>query len=439
MVRRIVTIIISLVAAAAVYSCTSANSISPEGYANQGSKTASESAALSSYEQKEKLEDTGKELLDLLDEENWEDTADFFKELAEHFAELDEDGMEAFEEWSEEMEDEIMDKKARGGKMTIKRTAAFSRIKKGTFKEDDGYFEFTPGGSSIKVITYVNGKTVTITVTNGAESKAYEVYSEHWESSSDWDKKYYEGEEYEEWDETDYVKIPSWINIEVKEGMTVRANWKANFKFTDSDGDGKIDLEKDKAEIDTEIKAAGYTAAAAEKYYVQKGESFASASASFYKGSKLLVAAAAEGSAEVEGDMEDGYKVTDPKKVKGAIDILGKVQAKGTIDYEEALYLEEKLDPYDSEDKYARNLARLEECIDVAIYYDKKGGKQARIGLEPFYNERNGKWGYDTVVRFADGSSYTMEEFFNEDNFRSLLRALESWQKDLEYYYGEFK
>ena len=178
MVRRIVTIIISLVAAAAVYSCTSANSISPEGYANQGSKTASESAALSSYEQKEKLEDTGKELLDLLDEENWEDTADFFKELAEHFAELDEDGMEAFEEWSEEMEDEIMDKKARGGKMTIKRTAAFSRIKKGTFKEDDGYFEFTPGGSSIKVITYVNGKLevtpLEVTITADSDTKVYD-------------------------------------------------------------------------------------------------------------------------------------------------------------------------------------------------------------------------------------------------------------------------
>ena len=219
----------------------------------------------------------------------------------------------------------------------------------------------------------------------------------------------------------------------------MRANWKANFRFTDADGDGKIVLEKDKADIDTEIKAAGYTAAASEKYYAQKGVSYCSANSSFYKGTKLLVTAAAEGSAEIEGDFEDGYELSEPKKVKGAIDILGKVQAKGSINYEEARFLEDKLDPYDSEEKYARNLAKLEQCIDIAIYYDKKGGKQAWIGLEPFYNDRSGKWSYDTVVRFADGSSYTVDEFFNEDNFSSLLKAIESWQRDLEYYYGEFK
>ena len=439
MVKRIVPIILSLGAAVAVISCTGANSISPEGYANQGDKEASERAALSSYEQKEKLEDTGKELLELLDEEYWEDTADFFQALAEHFAELDDDAMYAFEEWSEGIEDAMTERKIRGGKMTLKTTAALSKLKKGTFKEEDGVFEFSPGSGSLKVITYVNGKTVTITMTHGSESKAYEVESEHWEAKGDWDRRYYEDEEYTESDETGYVKIPSWINVEVKEGAAVRANWKANCRFTDADGDGKIVLEKDKADIDTEIKAAGYTAAASEKYYAQKGVSYCSANSSFYKGTKLLVTAAAEGSAEIEGDFEDGYELSEPKKVKGAIDILGKVQAKGSINYEEARFLEDKLDPYDSEEKYARNLAKLEQCIDIAIYYDKKGGKQAWIGLEPFYNDRSGKWSYDTVVRFADGSSYTVDEFFNEDNFSSLLKAIESWQRDLEYYYGEFK
>lgn len=439
MVKRIVPIILSLGAAVAVISCTGANSISPEGYANQGDKEASERAALSSYEQKEKLEDTGKELLELLDEEYWEDTADFFQALAEHFAELDDDAMYAFEEWSEGIEDAMTERKIRGGKMTLKTTAALSKLQKGTFKEEDGVFEFSPGSGSLKVITYVNGKTVTITMTHGSESKAYEVESEHWEAKGDWDRRYYEDEEYTESDETGYVKIPSWINVEVKEGAAVRANWKANFRFTDADGDGKIVLEKDKADIDTEIKAAGYTAAASEKYYAQKGVSYCSANSSFYKGTKLLVTAAAEGSAEIEGDFEDGYELSEPKKVKGAIDILGKVQAKGSINYEEARFLEDKLDPYDSEEKYARNLAKLEQCIDIAIYYDKKGGKQAWIGLEPFYNDRSGKWSYDTVVRFADGSSYTVDEFFNEDNFSSLLKAIESWQRDLEYYYGEFK
>lgn len=435
MVKRIVTLIITLGVAALVHSCTSASNISPDGYANQGSKAASESAALSSYEQKEKLEDTGKELLDLLDEENWEDTAEFFQALAEHFAEMDEEAMEAFEDWSDDMEEAMEEHKVKGGKLTIKRTVALSKMQKGTFREVDGIFEFTPGIGGVKIITYVDGNTVTINMTHGPESKAYEVESENWDTR----RSYYEDEDYDESEEIVYVKIPSWINIEVREGATVRANWKANYKVTDADGDGRLVLEKDKIDIDTEVKAAGYTAAASEKYSVQKGVSYCSASSSFYKGAKLLVTAAAEGSAEIDGDYDKGYEITEAKKVKGAIDILGQVQAKGTIDYEQARFLEENLDPYASEDKYAKDLAKLEKCMDVAIYYDKKGGKQAWLGLEPIYNERNGRWYYDVVVRFADDSSYSIEEFFSEDNFSSLLRAIESWERDLEYYYGEFK
>ena len=248
--------------------------------------------------------------------------------------------------------------------------------------------------------------------------------------------RHFEGGDYTEWQEIYTVKFPSWLKIDITEGVTSRLSWKANFKFTDADGNGKIELEKDKAEIDTEIKAAGYTLAAQEKYYQEKGATCSSVSSALYRGSKLLVATALEGNGELEGDMEQGYSMDSPRSVKAAVDVLGKVQAKGTIDYEQFEYLESKLDPYGSDRDYERTLSKMEQCLDIAIYYDKKGGRQAWLGLEPFYNERSHYWTYNPVIRFADDSSYMLDEFFNEDDFSALIRALDNWVESVDYYFG---
>ena len=408
-------------------------SISPDGYANQGEKVAPQSAALSSYEQKAKLEEAGKALLAELDEEYWEDTADFFQALAEHFAELGEDAMGAFEEWSDDIEEAFEDRKIKGGKMTLKTTAALSKVPKGTFREVDEVFEFTPGGSAVKIMTYVDGLPVTITMTHGGESKAYEVESEHWKAGSDWDARYYDDEKVTESDETRLVKIPSWVNIEVKQTIIVRANWKVNIRFTDANNDGKIVLEEDNADIETELKAAGYTLHGTDKYYNKNGIAYSTETSTLSKGSKTLVTDAIEGSAEISGN-----KVKMPQKAKGAIDIMGLVQAKGTIDYAKGNEIDGRLDPSGSEEDYARLVSEMEECLDVSIYYDKKGGKQAWLGLEPFRNERNRSWSYRPVIRFADETSYVLGEFFNKDNFSSFLDALQSWQEDIAYYYGGY-
>ena len=436
MSKRIVFILV--LSLLAVVGCNKATrGLSPDGYANQGTKVASESAALSPYEQKEKLEDTGKELIEELDVDNWTPTADFMSALSEHFAELDEDAFYAFEEWSEDIEDQLLNVKKRDSKLTLRVTYALSKLQKGRFVEEDGEFVFKEGGLNLQVITYVDGKKVTITMTNGLESKEYEVYSEHWKASNDWDKRYYDGEGYSEWDETVSIKIPAWINIEIKEGLATRVNWKANFSFRDSDGNGKIELEKDAADISTELKFADYSITEYEKYSSSKGVGHVKAGSAISRGLKTLVSAGAEGDIEIDGSMEDSYKGTLPKNVKCAVDVLGKVQAKGTLDYEKVMYVSEKLDRYATEkeaEKYARE---LEKSIDVAIYYDRKSGRQAWFGVEPVYNDRNG-WNYTPVIRFADDSSYGLGEFFNQEDFQSLLAAMNDWAEDVAYYFGAY-
>ena len=431
---------------AAIFTLTACNKaaggLSPDGYANQGTKIADKNSALSPYEQKQKLESTGKELVDEMDVDNWKSTAEFVRALGEHFEDVGEDNphaFDAFEDWSEEVEDALMSVKSRNAKMTMRVTYALSKLPKGKFVEDDGEFEFKEGGSNLQVVTNVDGAQVTIILTSGAESKEYEVYSENWKASNDWDKRYYEGEEYSEWNESVCVKIPSWINVEIKEGMTRRINWKASFSYTDADGNGKIELEKDKADVSTEIKFDNYTIAASEKYSSDKGTGHASASASVTRGAKKLVSAGAEADVEIDGDMEDGYKGSAPKTAKGAVDVLGQVQAKGSIDFDKAKYVEQKIDPYADEKQYAKYMKELESCIDIAIYYDRKGGRQAWLGFEPMYNERYHEWEYTPVIRFADDSSYAIDEFFNADDFSSLIDALNDWAEDVAEYFGSYK
>ena len=442
MSKRIVILLVA--ALATVTACNKASGgLSPDGYANQGTKVADKNSALSPYEQKQKLEAAGKELVEEIDVDNWKATAEFMRALGEHFEELGDDSpyaFDAFEDWSQEVEEAILTSKAKNGKMTMRYTYALSKLPKGTFKEEDGEFEFTEGGSNVKIITYVDGKTVTITITNGAESKEYEIIRWDYEGSElDWEMRHYEGGEYSEWHEIYSVKIPAWINIEVKEGAARRLNWKANFSYTDADGNGKIELEKDKADVSTEIKFDNYTLAASEKYSSDKGVGHASASASVYHGSKKLLAAGAESDVEINGGIEDNFSGSAPNTVKAAVDVLGQVQAKGTIDFERAKYVEQKIDRYADEEQYARSLKDLESCVDIAIYYDRKAGRQAWLGFEPLYDEWYHEWSYTPVIRFADDSSYGIDEFFNANDFSSLIDALNDWAQEVAEYFGTFK
>lgn len=440
MLKRIICLTATLTAVVAVSSCTkSGNNLSPEGYSNQGTAVATGNAVLTPFEQKEKIENVGTEFFDEIDIENWQSSADFFRRLSDHLASLGNanyHAFDAFETWSEEMEDYLVDGKIKDAKLTYKVTAALSSLQNGTFTEKDGAFEFKESGSNLKVVTFLDGKTVTITLTHGAESKLYEVYSEHWEAEYDWEREYWQGEEFTEADYSSYVKIPSWVNIEVKEGSAKRLNWKVNIDFTDSDNNGKISVEKDKAVIDTQIDSDGYSLYARESYWYEKGLGCSTVNTSIHKGSKLLLAAAAEGSASMTGSMDEGYELGTPKTVKGAIDVLGELQAKGTVDYAQALYLMEKLDPYASQDDFNSAVAAIEKCLDVAIYYDKKQGRQAWLGLEPMYDEYYNQRYVEPVIRFSDGTSYGVDEFFNENDFRNLLKAMEAWENGIAEYFG---
>ena len=116
------------------------------------------------------------------------------------------------------------------------------------------------------------------------------------------------------------------------------------------------------------------------------------------------------------------------------IDILGEMQIQGTVAdtrrYVEYLDMARKNNDQESTSKSYINQAN--GLSKIYLYYDNKSTKQAYFILKAF--ERGDPWSWgriwkaEPVVCFQDGSSYdaTLKVFFNERDFRNVIRRFQS-------------
>lgn len=140
-------------------------------------------------------------------------------------------------------------------------------------------------------------------------------------------------------------------------------------------------------------------------------------SATFKKGKELLASAKMD---------IDGFKVTDDvdndveiNKMTVDFDVIGDVQVKGSL-YSEAF----KAETYDPRNEaQVREIAdKISKAMDLGIYFGSNV-KQASVKVAPYFDE--GYWDYEPVLVFNDGTSYSFEEYFNENDFSELLDKLE--------------
>lgn len=109
------------------------------------------------------------------------------------------------------------------------------------------------------------------------------------------------------------------------------------------------------------------------------------------------------------------------------LDILGKVQIQGKIKNVRtfAENLQDADDNNNNESKYKQYINNANSLMDINVFYDGSSTKQADIRLEPFVDYGwNGReyWAVEPVIVFFDGSSYsTFEAFFNNSNFKKTI------------------
>lgn len=133
--------------------------------------------------------------------------------------------------------------------------------------------------------------------------------------------------------------------------------------------------------------------------------------------------------------MDDEYDDDDLDLIDGsvtqlAIDVLGKVQVKGSLsDVRKFIDYLDAAEDCSSTDRNGIQTAlnKANRLLDLGIYYNGNNVRQAYVSLETVVDEEwNGTKYYDymPVLNFEDGSSYdSFEAFFNDKDFAGAIRA----------------
>ena len=152
--------------------------------------------------------------------------------------------------------------------------------------------------------------------------------------------------------------------------------------------------------------------------------------------------------------MEDIYDDRDASVSKftgvvANVNILNEVQIKASIsDAKKLIDLFDDAYDHDEEEAYFKNkVAEINKLINMGLYYYGGSKLQAKVRLEPFEDEddewwygNDGEYGHKTytywdmepVIEFSNGQTYSMDEFFNEDDFKSFVELIEEIGDDYE-------
>ena len=142
-----------------------------------------------------------------------------------------------------------------------------------------------------------------------------------------------------------------------------------------------------------------------------------------------------------DDEIEDALTNSNAQSGIFALDFLGKVQVKGTIKDLHGLIddMDDADDNQENEAAYKRAIGRANTRYEAFVYYNGGNFKQAWLSLEPFkdYEWSTGgqtyvEWGAEPIINFANGASYSFEEYFTEDAFKDLIDAFEDQEDTAE-------
>ncbi|MBO7301949.1 MAG: hypothetical protein J6U58_04490 [Bacteroidaceae bacterium] len=225
-----------------------------------------------------------------------------------------------------------------------------------------------------------------------------------------------------------YVHVPEKITVVLEQGGKSLA--KANVKIDLSSITGEnLNLSKDKYNVTGEFEFNGYSVALEKcKYAPEAGSAVA---INFKKGSNSLIKASI--SADLDVSNENFYGSTNNIL---DIDVMGELQIKGAI-IGDVTEIEKQLDAAyenDTNEKlFKKAIENINNLFDVKLYYNNSKTASATLKLMPFIDDRSYEelyWDYELAIVFDDETSYSIEEFFNEKDFKNVTKAFERLIED---------
>lgn len=137
-----------------------------------------------------------------------------------------------------------------------------------------------------------------------------------------------------------------------------------------------------------------------------------------------------------DDELDDLFRNTDGSVNAFSIDVLGKVQLKGSLTGIRQLVddFEAADDDEENESRFKQDVNNINSHIRAEIFYNGGATKQGEFVFLPFEDKWGSysEWYMEPGIRFPDGSSYTLDKFFNEDDFKDLIDAFENLGEDFD-------
>lgn len=210
-----------------------------------------------------------------------------------------------------------------------------------------------------------------------------------------------------------------------------------------------FDLSKDAYKVSASTEIAGYTFSN-DQLSINSKDNKHSEAFSISKGKTKLITCAVNAAVELSNKYPDltledltyldGVEVSNPGEASVTYDILGKIQIKGNIknisDASNAMKEADK-NSY-NEAAYKAAIKKINDNLDLALYFDGGKTKQAKVVFEPIEESDYGEkyWMYEYMIVFEDGTSTSFGEYFAEKDFKNLINQIERLQQD---YMGDIR
>ena len=197
----------------------------------------------------------------------------------------------------------------------------------------------------------------------------------------------------------------------------------------------EYDFSKDKFNVTTTTVIDGYTFEVSKASFSNQDKK-AESTFKLKKGDVKLLEYSIKANGEIVNEGDDEYDV-ESLDTEISIDILGKVQIKGTSKDGDKLMdlLDEAEENDDNETVYKEKIAAANALINYGMYFDGGDTKQLEVVMEPFEEETwGGKtyWDYDLLIQFADGTKNAFDDFFIKANFYNVNNLWDDMSDDYE-------
>lgn len=240
----------------------------------------------------------------------------------------------------------------------------------------------------------------------------------------DWRYDYYMG--YYKKTTENRILLPSAITVKITQGNAILADIYVSFEVPA----GEFEYTSNNAAVTLNATIMGYSITLEGNY---NGSKDAAIRLSVGKRNETWVKANASSNLRLDSNGE----FISAGNTNLTIDVLGKVQIKGTVDdVNKVRDMVEGVDRNTTESEVKNRVEQINQQMHVNVYFDGNDTRQAFIQSYPFYEKRSyyNTWKIEPVICFGDGTSYsTFEEFGNDSRFKDLIKKVEQLVTDFEH------